>query len=129
MSKKITYTRDILQEVAIEQGKDLRVIEKVYKNQMNYLKHLVQEGDKMSIFIPSIGTLYQTIAGLKSDMKRRPDNVNLKKRKEDLDSLTKGIRETVGYTFIRHYQKELHLKKYFSDGKKWEEIERLQNEE
>lgn len=131
---KISFTRDIIKEVASELNIDIGKVQSVYDTQIMYLRHLINNTDAVAIFIPFIGTLHIKLWFIFRQIRR------FSKKEEDKPKLDLYLRkkERVGELIETHIEEKYngrarHLERNsitryaYNCGKSMEEIEEIQN--
>lgn len=132
----ITYTRDILKEVACKHNIDIEVVKYIYESYVTGLRKIANYTDAGGIEIPYIGTMYinynflvNEIALMKDDPKH--DVLKLKALEQKQEILAKAIKEypnkNAKSTRLLHTKKGRLGIDTFTNGKTLTEIEEIQN--
>lgn len=137
----ITFTEDIIKEVAKEFGVTYREAMAIYDTEIKYIKHLMKQDDTFALKIPYIGImhvnrgmLYKSIltqeryknSGYDIDEEKYERN---KLKLERVQEFQKERKESDAKGKTTHAKKVIFsmLRKRF--GKTWEEIEEIQKKE
>lgn len=132
---KISFTKDIIQEVSKELGIKEGKVWSVYKSMMIYLDYLANKTLAVSIFIPHLGTLhvkighvFKKLQQLNSKKVKNEKMIDVyEEKKRLLDNHIQGLVDKEYKRKSRHCQKSRIAMFGFTDGKSIEEIEDIQN--
>lgn len=136
----ITFTEDIIEEVAKEFGITEEQAAEVYRNSVRYIRHQMEEDDACSVKIPFVGTmhvnkglLYKSIKaqeqardrGFSIDLEKYESNI---RRMEKIKDLEKRRKEEGAKGSTSHTKKTILRKLQKKTGKDLDEIEEIQKE-
>ena len=131
---KISFTSDIIKEVAKQLNLPETKIKAVYETQIMYLKHLVNNTDAVAIFIPFIGTLHTKVWYLFRQIEKYSktplDSLKLDiflSKKKIIDSHIQSHIQNNYKGKSRHLEKNKINRFIYNGGKNMEEIEEFQN--
>lgn len=134
----ITFTEDIIKEVAEEFGITEEQAMQVYTNSVRYIRHQMEEEDTCAVTIPWIGTLhvnkgllYKSIKaqeqsrdrGFQIDLEKYESNI---RRMEKIKDLENRRREEGAKGSTSHTKKTILRKLQKKTGKSLDEIEEIQ---
>lgn len=139
LKSNISFTEDIIEEVAKEHGLTEEEVMQVYNNNVKHIRSLMDEEEVCSIKIPYIGTmhinkglLYKSIRlqeesrdrGASIDLEKYEKNLRKLELIEELDQERKGE----GKTSSNHTKRLIRKKLKMKTKKDLEDIEKIQKE-
>lgn len=134
----ITFTDDILEEVAKEFGITHEEARHVYNNNVKYIRHLMNTEDTCAVNIPWIGTIHVNkgllYKSLKSQEQARDRDCDIDQEKyesnlrrmEKIKDLEKRRREAGGKGSTSHTKRTILRKLQKKTGHSLDEIEEIQ---
>ena len=132
MNNTITFTKDIIENVALKNNIPIEFVKYSFNLMLKNMERLVKDTDATSIFIPEIGTLFANYERLKafnkSLLKKGVDNNVVQSKLENIESFSVISKKNTNYRVNRHLQKKFLNNNFFTKGLKVEEIEKIQNE-
>ena len=132
MNKSITFTKDILESVALKNNIPLEFVKYSFDIMLKNMERLVKSTDATSIFIPEIGTLFANYERLNAQnnylLKKGFGNNVVQAKLENIESFSVISKKNTNYRVNRHLQKKFLNNNFFTKGLKVEEIEKIQNE-
>ncbi|MCA9749976.1 MAG: hypothetical protein KC414_12780 [Romboutsia sp.] len=131
---KISFTQDILKEVSNDLNIPEEKVKIVYNSMISYLEFLTTKTDTVSIFIPSLGTMYVKLGYILrriQELSRKKGDKNyleiFKAKKNKIDAYLKELIDNKYPKKSRHSQKSTIALFSYTDGKSIDEIEEIQN--
>lgn len=138
---KVITSDDIIQKIALKFKLPEYEVREAVENNINFIKHLIDNEDTLSIRIPHLGNFYFHFRSfLRLKLSKLKDNKKIEKYEEEiLNNLSKKEEKFKEYSndvrymgidvkkFSRHYKKKLLRVKWYSSLLPITEIENKQN--
>lgn len=140
VKSNITFTEDIIKEVAEEFGITEDEAMQVYKNEVRYIRHQMEEDNTCAVMIPFIGTMHVNKGLLYKSLKAQErsrdkgHNIDLEKyeknlkRMEAIKELEIKRKEEGAKGSTSHTKRTILKKLQKKTGKSLDEIEQIQKE-
>lgn len=137
----ITFTEDILEEVAKEFGLPYKEVQNIYNAEIKYIKHLMDQDDTYALTIPYIGVMHLNAGMLRKSIARQERykakgyNIDEEKYQRNKKKLEKILefreerRNSGAKGSTTHMKKLIYKMLRVKFGKNWEEIEDIQKKE